>query len=113
MSEAKPIDAPIDQKDDGDASNQSAGTGSEKAGLRYQGQLIDCLAYISRWADRPRSVAALTAGLPWPKDDESRKPDANLLIKAAERAGFEARQLTASLAKLDATALPAILMTAT
>ena len=113
MSEAKPIDAPIDQKDDGDASNQSTGTGSEKAGLRYQEQLIDCLAYISRWADRPRSVAALTAGLPWPKDDESRKPEAAFLIKAAERAGFEAKQLTTSLAKLDATALPAILMTAT
>jgi ATP-binding cassette, subfamily C, bacterial LapB len=71
--------------------------------------LLACLEYITRWSGHPRSQSALIASLP----DKGHGFDLDQFRMAAEKAGFAVNSPhVANPARLDAAALPALLITA-
>lgn len=73
--------------------------------------LLEALAYVTRWAGKPRSLASLTAGLPWRPPADDGAPDVDLVIRAAQRAGFDARLTRKRPGQLTAAELPALINT--
>ncbi|MBV6633938.1 MAG: type I secretion system permease/ATPase [Alphaproteobacteria bacterium] len=109
MSEAKTVDLPSN-----DRTAAKAGGATTDAVRNSDGEtapLLDALAYVTRWAGKPRSLASLTAGLPWRPADAEGKPDIDLVIRAAERAGFDARLSGKRPGQLTAAELPALIHT--
>lgn len=68
--------------------------------------LANCLAAVSRLLGQPATAEALIAGLPL--EDGRLTPE--LFLRAAERAGFAAKQVRCELSQLSALALPAVLL---
>jgi ATP-binding cassette subfamily C protein LapB len=74
--------------------------------LLHHDPLLDCLVELTRIHGRPSTRAALSAGLPLPK--EGLTP--SLFPRAAARAGFSSKIVRRSLSKIDAVLLPVILL---
>jgi ATP-binding cassette subfamily C protein LapB len=72
---------------------------------RYDDLLLDSLLSLCVLHQRPASRAMLTAGLPLP----AQRLNAELLPRAAARAGLQGRWLRRSLAQIPAIAMPALL----
>lgn len=72
---------------------------------RYDDPLLDSLLSLCALHQRPASRAMLTAGLPLP----AQRLNAELLPRAAARAGLQGRWLRRSLAQIPAIAMPALL----
>jgi ATP-binding cassette subfamily C protein LapB len=72
---------------------------------RYDDPLLDSLLSLCVLHQRPASRAMLTAGLPLP----AQRLSAELLPRAAARAGLQGRWLRRSLAQIPSIALPALL----
>jgi len=70
--------------------------------------LLECLVVLAQLAHRPHSAEALRAGLPL----ENGRLTLELLPRAASRAGLLARTVRRPLARLEPSALPAILLLA-
>ena len=73
---------------------------------RYDDPLLDSLLSLCALHQRPASRAMLTNGLPLP----AQRLSADLLPRAAARAGLQGRLLRRSLQKISAIALPALLL---
>lgn len=73
---------------------------------RPEDPLLDCLTYLARLHQRPKSVQALTAGLPLL--DGRLTPV--LFVRAAERAGLNARLLRRPLERIADAVLPVVLL---
>ncbi|QYF93777.1 type I secretion system permease/ATPase [Massilia sp. PAMC28688] len=81
-----------------------------EAGIRedllHPDPLLDCLVELTRIHGRPSTRAALSAGLPLPK--EGLTP--SLFARAAAHAGFSSKIVRRSLRKIDNALLPVILL---
>jgi ATP-binding cassette subfamily C protein LapB len=73
---------------------------------RPEDPLLDCLAFLTRLHQRPKSVESLTAGLPLLEG--SLTPA--LFVRAAERAGLNARLVRRSLDRITDAVLPVVLL---
>lgn len=73
---------------------------------RPEDPLLDCLTFLTRLHQRPKSQEALTAGLPLV--DGHLTPA--LFVRAAERAGLNARLVRRSLERIHEAALPVVLL---
>lgn len=76
------------------------------AGASFSDPLAACLAQAARLLGLPMSVDALIAGLPL--DPTGLSPA--LFLRAAERAGLDARSIRAELARFPKLSLPAVLL---
>lgn len=74
--------------------------------LLHPDPLLDCLVELTRIHGRPSTRAALSAGLPLPK--EGLTP--SLFARAAAHAGFSSKVVRRPLRKIDTALLPAILL---
>jgi ATP-binding cassette subfamily C protein LapB len=73
---------------------------------RPEDALLDCLTYLGRLHQRPKSAQALTAGLPLL--DGQLTPA--LFVRAAERAGLNARLVRRPLDRITGAVLPVVLL---
>jgi ATP-binding cassette, subfamily C, bacterial LapB len=87
-----------------------AATGHLGDGLRedllHHDPLLDCLVELTRIHGRASTRAALSAGLPIPKQGLT----PSLFARAASRAGFSSKVVRRTLDKIDPALLPAILL---
>jgi ATP-binding cassette subfamily C protein LapB len=74
--------------------------------LLHPDPLLDCLVELTRIHGRPSTRAALSAGLPLPK--EGLTP--SLFARAAAHAGFSSKVVRRPLRKIDSALLPVILL---
>ncbi|MEM6902318.1 MAG: ABC transporter transmembrane domain-containing protein, partial [Pseudomonadota bacterium] len=109
MSQAETVDLPSIT---GAADNPNGGDHQGGQPSTADDPLLKALAYVTRWAGKPRSIASLTAGLPWRPQAVDGAPDIDLVIRAAERAGFDARLVEKRPSQLSAADLPALMSTA-
>ncbi|MDF3036482.1 MAG: type secretion system permease/ATPase [Paucimonas sp.] len=82
--------------------------GGVREDLLHHDALLDCLVELTRIHGRPSTHAALSAGLPLPK--EGLTP--SLFARAAARAGFSSKVVRRPLEKIDPALLPVILLLA-
>jgi ATP-binding cassette, subfamily C, bacterial LapB len=101
MSETTPLPSTPNQQN----SNADASIGIREDVL-HRDPLLDCLVELTRLHGRPRTRAALSAGLPMLA--EGLTP--SLFARAAAHAGFSAKVVRRDLLKIDAALFPVILL---
>jgi len=94
-----------EMKNESAPSSHHLGDGLHEDQLHYD-PLLDCLIELTRIHGRPSTRAALSAGLPLPK--EGLTP--SLFQRAAGRAGFASKVVRRSLDKIDSALFPVVLL---